>query len=329
MPFIAGNGFLVVSLLVFLSVILLLESGWLWWRAQQGPRAKRLRERLRAVSAPEDSAGQPQVLKQRRLSESEALERRLRELPRAIGLGRFIAQSGLQWTAARLVLMAIVAFLAGFVVMSSVLHQEWIVALAVATAAGMLPFGYVARRRVKRLAALERQLPDALDLLGRALRAGHAFTAALKMAGEEMAEPIGGELRMVHDEINFGVSLPQALTHLSQRVPLTDLRYFVVAVLIQRESGGNLAEVLGKLSSLIRDRLKLLAKVRVLSSEGRMSAWILSLMPFALGGAMFLVNPGFMAPLWNDPIGISIMKWMLGLMAIGVLIMRKIIRIRY
>jgi tight adherence protein B len=133
----------------------------------------------------------------------------------------------------------------------------------------------------------------------------------------------------VHDEVNFGVSLNQALTHLSERVPLTDLRYFVVAVLIQRESGGNLTEILSNLSRLIRERLKLMAKVRVLSSEGRLSAWILALMPFFLAGVMNLVNPEFMRPLWTDPMGITIIKYTLSMMFIGVLIMRKIIKIRY
>ena len=139
----------------------------------------------------------------------------------------------------------------------------------------------------------------------RALQAGHAFTSALKMAGEEMVDPVAGEFRTVHDEVNFGVSLEQALTHLSERVPLTDLRYFVVAVLIQRESGGNLTEILGNLSRLIRERLKLLAKIKVLSAENRMSAWILGLMPFFLAGVLYLANPKFMSPLWTDPIGID------------------------
>jgi tight adherence protein B len=132
----------------------------------------------------------------------------------------------------------------------------------------------------------------------------------------------------VHDEINFGVSLQQALTHLSERVPSTDLRYFVVAVLIQRESGGNLTEILMNLSQLIRDRAKFMAKVRVLSSEGKLSAWILGIMPFVLAALMNLVNPKFMSLLWTDPIGISMIQYMLVLMAIGALIMRKIVRIR-
>jgi tight adherence protein B len=178
------------------------------------------------------------------------------------------------------------------------------------------------------MAKIERQLPDTLDLITRALRAGHAFPSALKMSGEEMAEPVAGEFRTVHDEINFGVSLQQALAHLSERVPITDLRYFVVAVLVQRESGGNLTEILGNLSQLIRERLKLLAKVRVLSSDAKLSAWILGVMPFFLGGAMTLMNPEFMRPLWHDPIGISIIKYMLIVMLVGVFIMRKIVRIR-
>jgi tight adherence protein B len=148
------------------------------------------------------------------------------------------------------------------------------------------------------------------------------------MIGDEMSEPIAGEFRMVADEVNFGVSLQQALTNLSERVPLTDLRYFVVSVLIQRDSGGNLTEVLGNLSRLIRERLKLLGRVRVLSAEGRLSAWILGLMPFALVALMNVFNPEFMSPLWTDPIGIMVIKYMLGLMVIGALILRKIVKIR-
>jgi tight adherence protein B len=143
-----------------------------------------------------------------------------------------------------------------------------------------------------------------------------------------LPEPIAGEFRAVHDEVNFGVSLQDALANFSERVPLTDVRYFVVAVLIQRESGGNLTEILGNLSRLIRERLKLLARVRVLSSEGRLSAWILGIMPFALAGVINLVNPQFMSPLWTDPMGIAIVKYMLLLMALGVIVLRKITHIR-
>jgi len=132
----------------------------------------------------------------------------------------------------------------------------------------------------------------------------------------------------VHDEINYGTSLQQALNNLGERIPITDLRYFIVAVLIQRESGGNLTEMLSNLSRLIRERLKLHAKIRVLSSEGRMSAWILGLMPFALAALLNVVNPEFMSTLWTDPIGIVILQWLAGLMVIGLFMLRRIVRIR-
>lgn len=328
LPSIQGNAFLVISVLVFIAVLLLLESLYIVWRSKRGPEATKLQKRLRALSASRDRTPQTQLLKQRMLSEMPMLERRLRSLPRIRSLDRFILQSGLDWTVAKLLLAC--AALGAMTWLASVLgaHQSVLTGLAAGAVLSATPLMYLHYKRSKRMATIEHQLPEVLDLITRALRAGHAFSSSLKMAGEEMAKPVAGEFRTVHDEVNFGVSLQQALTHLSDRVPLTDLRYFVVAVLIQRDSGGNLTEILGNLSRLIRERLKLLAKVRVLSSEGRLSAWILGLMPFFLAGIMNLVNPDFMSPLWKDPIGIAIVKYMLALMLIGVLLLRQIIRIR-
>jgi tight adherence protein B len=187
---------------------------------------------------------------------------------------------------------------------------------------------YVARKRTQRMRKIEHQLPDALDLMTRALRAGHAFSSSLQMATEEIQDPLAAELRATHDEVNYGVSMQQALTNLSQRVPSMDVRYFVVAVLIQRESGGNLTEILSNLSRLIRERLKLMARVRVLSSEGRLSALILIIMPFLLAGLLVLFNPEFMRPLWTDPLGISMVKVLLVMMAVGMVMLRQIVRIR-
>jgi tight adherence protein B len=203
-----------------------------------------------------------------------------------------------------------------------------LVALPLAVFAGAIPAMYVALRRRRRLQRIERQLPDALDLLTRAVRSGHAFSSALKMIGEEMVDPIAGEFAFVHDEINYGVTLEQSLHNLGERVPLMDLRYFVIAVVIQRDSGGNLAEVMTNLSRLIRARLKLMDKVRVLSSEGRMSGWILVLMPFGLGSLLMLVNPEFMKPFFSDPIGVTILKYLSVMMLMGILLIRKIVRIR-
>jgi len=262
------------------------------------------------------------------MSEAPRIDQWLQRMPRVHHLDRLLVQSGTQWTVSGLLALSVVLFFAVSVVVGQALHQPLFSSLLAGLGAAALPWLWVRIRRDRRMAKIEQQLPDALDLITRALRAGHAFTASLKMAGDEMQPPIAAELRTVHDEINFGVSLQQALNHLCERVPLTDLRYFAVAVLVQRESGGNLTEILTDLSRLVRERARLKAKVRVLSAEGRLSGWILVLMPFVLGGIVALVNPKFMSLLWTDPIGIGLIKFMLVLMVIGVLLMRKIVRIR-
>ena len=195
-------------------------------------------------------------------------------------------------------------------------------------AAGALPLWLLKRRRQRRLTLIEQQLPEALDLMGRAMRAGHAFPTAMKMVGDEMRAPLGLEFRAVFDEVNFGVAMGDALGNLANRVPSTDLRYFVVAVLIQRETGGNLAELLGRISAIVRDRLKLLGEIRVLSAEGRMSAWVLSLMPFAVALMMQVSNPDFLAVLYTDPGGRQMLSSALCMMALGVLVIRKVTHIR-
>lgn len=323
-----GSTFLILPLLVFVAVLLLFESLYLLWRASRGPEAKKLQSRLKMLAASRDESEQARLLKQRLMEELPAFERFVMRMPRLHSLDRLIVQAGLNWSVTKLVLSSAFAALLVWVAVFAGLRQAPLIALAAALAAATLPFAYVSFKRSTRLRRLEQQLPDALDLVSRGLRAGHAFSSTLKMAGEEMAEPIGGEFRIVHDEINYGVALPQALTNLCDRVPSTDVRYFVVAVLIQRESGGNLTEILTNLGRLIRERLKLLARVRVLCTEGKMSAWILCLLPFALAGLLNVFNPGFISPLWKDPIGHTILKYMLTMMLIGVIVLRHIIKIR-
>jgi tight adherence protein B len=180
----------------------------------------------------------------------------------------------------------------------------------------------------RRLTQIDLQLPDALDLLGRALRAGHAFPSALKMVAEEMPEPIAGEFGITFDEVNYGIAMKDALLNLASRVPSRDLSYFVIAVVIQRETGGNLAELLDKIAAMIRARHKLLGQVRVLSAEGKLSAWILCLLPFVLTLVILFINPGFVEVLWTDPVGPMLIAGAAVLMVIGIFWSRKIIRIR-
>jgi tight adherence protein B len=192
----------------------------------------------------------------------------------------------------------------------------------------IVPWFRLARQRNLRIRAFEKQIPEALDLMSRAMRAGHAFPTAVQMVGEEMADPIGLEFRTLFDETNYGMPQQEALVRLAERVPVADLGYFVVAVLIQRESGGNLAELLDNIASIVRARLKLLGSVRTLSAEGRLSAWILLALPFVTGALINIITPQFMAVLWTDPIGLRLVGAALVSMTLGVIWMRKIIQIR-
>lgn len=325
---IADNSILIIAALAFLASILMLRGLYLAWLAYTGPVSREVERRIRALSGASDDTQQTQLLKERMLSNVPAFERFLLSLPRAHRLDKWILQAGLNWTVSVLLLSSVLigaTCAASFTILA---HQSFVISVFLGAMIGIIPLLYVAFKRQKRLQKIESQLPEALDFLTRGLRSGHAFSSALQMIGDEMAEPIAGEFRVVHDEINFGVSLPQAMGNLGERVPITDLRYFIVAVLIQRESGGNLSEILGNLSNLMRERAKLMNKVRVLCSEGKLSAWILSTMPFLLAAIMYYMNPKFMAPLWTDPMGMTIIKYMLILMGVGVLILRKITKIR-
>jgi tight adherence protein B len=323
-----GNLFYVFVVLAFVAAVLLLEGLYLTWAAYKGPEAKRIERRLRAMSAGSAGAAETSILKQRMLSEVPPFQRLLLGVPRIQELDRLLQQSGSRWSVSFFLGMTLLMVALAFFAATFIPFLHWIFAALIAIAGGVLPLLYVVRKRIQRMQKIVEQLPDALDLISRALKAGHAFPSGLQMVGEEAQDPIAGEFRIVHDEINFGVAVPTALANLANRVPSPDMRQFVIAVLIQRETGGNLTELLSNISALIRGRLKLFMKIRVLSAEGRMSAWILCLLPFFLAGVINLINPRFMAVLWTDPMGLKMIYAALVTMVLGTLWMRKIIRIR-
>lgn len=313
--------------LIFIAVTLLAEGLLVWWNTTRGAEAQRIARRIRLMSAGSHKGDdEPLLLKKRLLAEAPALAKALLQLPRVHKIDRLLEQSGLPWTVGRFLGLSSLCFVAGFVV-TRIVTPALLVQLFVAVLMAFVPLFYVLRKRQQRLEKFEEQLPEALDLIGRALRAGHAFPSALKMVGDEMPDPIANEFRIAFDEVNYGISMQSALTNLAVRVPSMDLRYFVIAVLIQRETGGNLSEILDNISTIIRDRLKLIGKIRVLSAEGRMSAWILGLLPFVTASAIFLINPGFIAVLWHDTAGQKLIAAALVMMLIGFFWMRKIIRI--
>lgn len=324
--FIANHSAAAVSLLVFVSVLLGIEALFLFWRSRRGAAALRLRQRIDALARSHQGefAG---LHRQRKLSDLSGLDRALGKLPLALRMERYIAQSGLSWTVSAVSIASIAAGVAGFGLLAlaaAPLPTRTLAALVCA----VLPWAYVARARRRRLDRFHHQLPEALELIVRALRAGYSLPLAIRLLADELPEPIAGEFATVHEQVNFGVSIQHALMELCERVPVTDLRFLVVSILIQRQSGGNLTEILSNLARLIRDRFKLHGRIKVLSSEGRMSAWTLGLLPPAIGAVLNLANPEFMSRLWTDPVGVTILQSMLFMTFVGALVMIRIVKIR-
>jgi tight adherence protein B len=192
----------------------------------------------------------------------------------------------------------------------------------------IVPYAYTSYRRAKRFQKFEELFPEAIDTLARAVRAGHAFTTALEMISTETSEPVASEFRKLYEEQKFGLPVRDALLNLTDRVPLVDVKFFVTAVMLQRETGGNLAEILDNLSYVIRERFKIMRQVKVYTAQGRLTMMLLMGMPPLIVVAMLAMNPGFIQPLFTDPIGHTLLVAGICLQTIGYFVIRKIIRIQ-
>lgn len=313
---------------LFAAVILLIEGLYLWWNSARGGGAQRIARRLKVLAtATGGKSERISILKKRRFSRRENWNQALHRHQFFHRIDQLLIQAGLTWSVTQFLVCSAMAFVAGFVLSTSI-TMPLLARSAIATACMLLPRTLVHRARRRRLRRVEQQLPEAADFIARALRAGHSFTNVLQIVGNELPEPLSGEFRIAREEINYGVPLNEALHNMAARIPLTDLRYLIIAVIIQRESGGNLAEILGNISQIIRARLKLVAQVRVLSAEGRMSAWILGALPFFVMGMMLLINPTYIRLLWTDPTGMRLSQYAAGMIVFGVFWLRKVIRIR-
>jgi tight adherence protein B len=239
-----------------------------------------------------------------------------------------VEQSGLKVTVGTIILASACLFLLVYLAVSYVTHM-WLAALILAVLAGMAPFLFVSRARAKRILRFETLFPEAIDLITRALRAGHAFTTGLGMVAEELPEPIAGEFRLLYDRQNYGLPLDEALKDFGERIPLIDAKFFVTAVLTQREAGGNLSEVLDNLASVMRDRFEVKQQVRTKSAHGRLTGWILAGLPPALAFVFFIINPSHMRKMAEDPMGVQMIIVAVILQVIGTLIIRRIVDIEY
>jgi len=300
------------------------------WRQYLDPRQKALAQRMQTATLHDPDDGTEPTLKlrpRRMLSQWQWAKHGLQSLPGAARFDHFLLQTGMALSLAQVISLAAGLVLLAFAVGAS-LGWPVLLILVVAVLGPLLLFAFLQYRRTLRMTRIGQALPDALDLMARSMQAGHAFTSALQVAVKDCAPPLSHELRAVFEEINFGISTAQAMQGLAMRVASEDVRYFAVAVVIQSETGGNLAEILKSTAKLIRERQKIVGVVHVLSAEGRISAVILSLLPFALVALMVLLNPGFISRLWTDPMGLQLVYASLTLMAIGILWMWRLIRIR-
>jgi tight adherence protein B len=318
-----------IALIVFVMVLAIVFGVYVFFVVRPEVESERaVRARLkggRRVQIVNESI----VKARERLSVVEFLDTALNRSAGLVSpLAALVARSGLQITPGAVLLACVFAATVTMAIAAQ-FRMPVLVVLIAGILASVLPIVYVRFAAKKRMAQFEENFPEAVDLIARALRAGHALPTALQMVGEEIPDPIGGEFRKLFDQQNFGMSLPEALMAFAQRVPLIDARFFVTAVMTQREMGGNLSEVLDRLAAVIRDRFKVKRHVRAVSAHGRITGWVLAFLPPAVASVLFIISPMHMRLLTDDPLGVQMVVTAIALQIIGVFIIRRIVDVEY
>jgi tight adherence protein B len=309
---------------IFIAIVLLIEGIFLITRAWWNPETKRIRTQLQQLSAETYGQADVDLVRQRIMSEIPWFNRLLLQvrLPIIDRIERMVLQANLDYPVGAVLLASVLFAILGFAA-ASFASRWFLVRLAVGLLLGAIPIIYVYIKKQKRINRFEEQLPEAMDMLARSLKAGHAFTGGLQMVGQEFGDPIGTEFSKTLDEINFGVAYEDALKNLLSRIDSEDLKLFVISVIIQRTSGGNLSEILENIGRLIRERFKLKGHIRTLSAEARLSAYILVALPFFIGLIMYFMNPAYTSLLFTDPIGHAMLVFAGIMMVLGVITMKK------
>jgi tight adherence protein B len=310
--------FVVVTLAVFAAVSLF---------DQRNAQARVLRDRLSNVQKPaEQTLPDAALLRDELLSRIPAFDTLLRRSERVSVLQKMLAQGNIDVRAGNFLMLCVATALV-LAVIAVIAGGNILFGWAGLLLGFFIPYAYASHMRKKRFQKFEEKFPEAIDTLARAVRAGHAFTTALEMIANEVAEPVAGEFRQLYEEQKFGLPVRDALLNLADRVPLVDVKFFVTAVMLQRETGGNLAEILDNLSYVIRERFKILRQVRVHTAQGRLTMVMLMALPPTIVVIMQVINPGFIQPLFTDPIGHALIVGGITLQTLGYFVIRRIIRI--
>jgi len=312
--------------LTFVAVFFLVQGLAIPVFGESAQARKRLKKKLGDIESANYEEAYSSLIREKYLRKLSPWERYLEKLPRMEALAAFIEQSGSKQLAYRVVLLSIVlAIAAAFFVWTMV--RVWHAPIIAAGIAAYLPFMRIAKNRTNRMALFEEQLPDAIETMTRALRAGHPFPAALKIVGDEFDDPIAGEFELTFGDINYGNDVRRAMLGLLSRIPTVTVMALVTAVLVQKESGGNLAEILERISAVIRGRFKLYRKIKTLSAEGRMSAWVLAMVPLGLFVILMITTPDYLPTLVNDERGVKMIFASIISASVGIFWIRRILRI--
>jgi len=289
---------------------------------------KRVQQRLEGIAVGGvEGAEEPDLLRQLSYSDVPLLDSLFRSVAFTRRLRSTIAQANSSWTVGRLIATTIL-ILAVAVWLAFIFVPSLALGLVLAVGLAALPYASVLVQRRRRFRKFEETLPDAIDLMSRGLRAGHSVSAAIEMVSQEVADPTGSEFRKTFEQQNFGLPFREALEDLARRIPLPDLQFMVTAILVQKETGGNLAEILDKTANVIRERSRLKGQLQVYTAQGRLTSWILGLLPFIMFVLLSLVNPGYTRILIEDPLGQRLVMVGLALMALGFYVIRRIVDIK-
>jgi tight adherence protein B len=315
--------------LLVLVIVALTTFAVAWLFDRRNSRARIIKDRLAAERKAPERAPEEELalLRDEQLSQIPALDTFLRRSTRVSDLQKMLAQADMSLRVSNFLGISALTGVAATII-AYVLSKRVEVAWVALLVGFVLPYSYASIRRNKRFEKFEELFPEAIDTLARAVRAGHAFTTALEMITAEVSEPVSGEFRQLYEEQKFGMPVRDALLNLTDRMPLVDVKFFVTAVMLQRETGGNLAEILDNLSYVIRERFKIQRQVRVYTAQGRLTMALLMGMPPIIVTTMLLLNPSFIRPLFSDPIGHFLLVAGITLQTIGYFVIRKIIRIQ-
>lgn len=318
---------ILVPLLVFASVLVIVLGGY--FLVSSGDSMSRdVKRRLALLSLRNiEEADIPNILKNELMSDVPAFHRILSCFDAAMKIDRRLQQAGMQWKVGTFLLLSLSAFALGLF-FGTLVHWPFAVSLAVGLSLLFLPNAFVNLRRRRRLRTFVAHFPDALEMFARSLRAGHSFTGAIQLVSQEMPDPVGTEFRQVFDEQNLGVPLREALTGMTHRIDSIEVRFFVTAILIQKETGGNLAEIIDKIAHVIRERFRIEGQLKVFTAQARMTGTILVLLPIGVAVAIGVLNPEYLKPLWFEKAGKIMIALAACMQIAGALAIRKIIRIK-